>query len=181
MEKDEHTIECSHCNHVFQPLSHESTRVIRVGFNEKRQFRKYYQATCPVCQETVEFDMGAGGEAPQRNCSAVLDLEMAEVENGVYKWFVDEIQELLKICNKRGYKKAWIYHRIVEKEQKTGLKLGTAPIKQTTKLKKLRLKEWEYLAKILGYKKGWAWHRHAEIQNIIKLAEDKVKKIALNW
>ena len=150
LKQDRHTLECEKCGHIFRPLSHESTRVIRVGINDKGQFRKYYRASCPVCQEVIEFDMGQGGEPNQRNSTALLDLEMVEVENGVYPWFIDYVEQLLKIAKQRNYKKAWIQHQILNNQSRNQFYPDLPPID----LKQLRLKEWEFLAKVLGYKKG---------------------------
>ena len=170
LEKDKHTLECAECGHIFRPLSHESTRVIRVGINSKGKFRKYYRAICPVCQEVVEFDLGFGGEPNVRETTAMTNLEMVEVENGVYEWFLDVIERLLQICQERGYQKGWIQHQILDGDKRRHFTPDLIPIN----LKALRLKEWEFLAKILGYKKGWAWHRHSEAQNIIKLQSQDI-------
>ena len=160
LESDRYTLECDFCFHVFRALSHERSRVVRVGINSKGEFRKYYQATCPACQNEVEFNMGAGGEAPTRSSAAIKFLNMVEIKNDIYPWFIDLVEELLKKCKKRGYKKAWIQHRVIENKE--------------IDLKELRLKEWQFLAAVLGYKKGWAWHRHADVQNIVKIAESQI-------
>ena len=159
IEKDRHTKECKFCGHIFRVLSKERNSIVRVGINSKGEFKRYYRATCPACQKSDFYAIGTGDGGNNRSSEAIGFLDMIEIKNEVYPWFIDLVEDLLKQCRQRNYKKAWIQHRIFENKE--------------IDLKELRLKEWEFLASVLGYKKGWAWHRHADIQNTIKLASEK--------
>ncbi|MGF1490098.1 MAG: DEAD/DEAH box helicase [Prochloraceae cyanobacterium] len=181
IKKDDHTLECQSCGHVFRPLSHEtqdssqvaeefSYKLSKVVKLDDGGFKRYYEAKCPVCRSIIYFELGSGGEPVKRSFEAIANLEMVEIENDVYPWFVNIIEQLLRIAKQRNYKQAWIQHQIFDNST---IRKYHPEIPQIN-LKQLRLKEWRFLAKILGYKKGWAWHRHAETQNIIKLSETEI-------
>ena len=122
---------------------------------------------CPHCGHKFKIEVEIEEEESTENIS-----ELNEYANTQLKDYADErvdnviisaptirdrVEKLLEEANKRGYKKAWAFYKVVEYAES--------------------LSDFEIIAECLNYKKGWAWYQwQNKLNGMFDQEEDKPNK-----
>lgn len=141
--------QCPTCEHVFKPLHHElkypiKTVMMRDGLVE------IYRAICPNCGEKIQFTQGQGGGAEPRELTFDEQQELIEFDLSIYPENQAIIDDLLAVQKGRGFKKGWVYYRLLEHELAPNFSLG----------------DWRLFAQKLGYKSGWGFIQYKQVQGV---------------
>lgn len=139
---------CPECNHVFKPLSHETSKPHHHIVDAEGELKAIYRSLCPNCQTQFEFEMGEGQPMGQRQLSVEEAQSIKELPTWVNPENIKLVQRLVAQAKKSNFKPGWIYYRLMELPNIRDFSLG----------------DWRYIAKELGYKSGWAFYRWQEVQ-----------------
>jgi superfamily II DNA or RNA helicase len=141
-------LQCPECSHIFKPLPHEQ-KPFRMEWDAKHQEMKpVMRATCPNCETLMEFEQGTGGDPPPpRIVTQDSSAEVEEVRLEADPLIIAELENLKRIQESNGYKKMWIYYRLLDNYRNN---LGLIELREC--------------AKMLGFKPGWAWFKWQELQ-----------------
>ncbi len=139
--------QCPECDHIFKPLPHELKPFRYIIDAATREFKPIYQATCPNCQNLMEFEMGTGGLKPARTINQE-HTEIEEVSLELIREHQMLVDRLIEVQQRTGRRPGWIFYQLKELES----------------IETFTLKDWRYIAKQLGYTSDWAWKAWQEIQ-----------------
>ena len=159
--------ECIECHHVFRPLPHELSVPFAVLETEEGTINRM-AITCPNCGMRSLFVKGEPIENKhfRKNQDKLTILEenhLVEIPNGVYLWFVEIIDNLYKWYVGCSRTKEWVVEHLVTHEN--------------IDLQLLRLREWEFLGRVLEYDMDWAWMKYTYYKNV---AIDNLNRFLVN-
>ena len=140
--------QCPECTHIFKPLPHELKPFRYIIDAATREFKPIYQATCPDCQSSMEFEMGTGGISPARILRLEDATEIEEVSLELVPAHQIIVDGLIEVQQRTGRRPGWIFYQLKELEDIESFTLG----------------DWRYVAKQLGYTTDWAMKAWKEIQ-----------------